>query len=76
MFAYIRLRTWGVKTEKRRRKKKMKTRKQIKKVEAEKKNTHRTVIIWTVILIPAALFTYAAVYALSSIAGILAAAPK
>ena len=54
----------------------MKTRKQIKKVEAEKKNAHRTVIIWTVILIPAALFTYAAVYALSSIAGILAAAPK
>ena len=51
-------------------------RKQIKKVEVEKKNTHRTVIIWSALLIPAALFTYAAVYALSSIAGILAVAPK
>ena len=64
------------KTEKREGEKEMKTRKQIKKVEAEKKNTHRTVIIWTALLIPAALFTYAAIYAVSSIAGILAAAPK
>lgn len=54
----------------------MKTRKQIKKVEVEKKNTHRTVIIWTALLIPAALFTYGVIYTISSIAGMLAAIPK